>query len=197
MPKDALHATGLIGPNAILQYLPVLEQLGGCERRDQILARAGIFNVPDGSVMIPEHEAWRLHHQVRLEEPMMAPRLEAEAGKFTADYILANRIPPFVQKILKVLPSSLAARMVSKAIAQHAWTFVGSGRFRAVSPWQFEITDNPLVQHEQSDLCLCNWHAAVFQRLYQKLVAPDVTCIEVTCGAQTGHDTCRFVLTRP
>ena len=194
MSKDVRARTGLIGPNAILQMVPVLDQLGGTERRNQILARAGIFELPDGSAMVPETLAARLHRQVRIEEPGLAPALAAYAGKRTADYILAHRIPKPVQLFLKALPIVPSARILSQAIARHAWTFVGSGRFDVVDPMTFEITHNPLIAGERSDACLCYWHAAVFARLYQALVAPSFTCSEVTCGAQDPGQRCRFVL---
>ena len=194
-PQAPAHAAGLIGPNAILQMIPILDQLGGKARRTQMLARAGIFDLPDGNSMIPEADAARLHHQLRLEEPDMAPILAAHGGVRTADYILAHRIPQPAQKILKLLPAWAAARVLSKAISKHAWTFAGSGVFRVSSPWAFEIDGNPLIRGETSETCLCDWHAAVFARLYQELVTPRARCAETTCGAQGHGRPCRFEIT--
>lgn len=187
---------GLIGPNAILQLLPVIEQLGGSERVDRILAAANIPGIPDGSRMIPEADAARLHRQVRLEEPDQASGLAAEAGRRTADYILAHRIPKPVQTLLRALPASLAARLLSRSIARHAWTFAGSGQFRVLGPWRFEIVDNPLIRGERAAHPLCVWHSAVFEGLYRELVAPDCRCVETACAAQPGNDRCHFVLGR-
>ena len=39
--------TAMIGPNAILQMVPVLDQLGGLKLRTEVLARAGIFELPE------------------------------------------------------------------------------------------------------------------------------------------------------
>ncbi len=172
----------------------MIERLGGVERVDQMLARAGVFDVPDGTAMISERVAARLHRQLRAEEPELAPGLTAEAGRRTADYILAHRIPRPVQSLLKLLPSPLSARQLSAAIRRHAWTFAGSGRFRAVDPWTFEIYDNPLVAGERSGVCLCHWHAAVFARLYADLVHPRCQCAETECAAQGQHRPCRFAL---
>jgi divinyl protochlorophyllide a 8-vinyl-reductase len=133
---------------------------------------------------------------LRLEEPELAPALAAHAGTATADYILANRIPRPAQIVLKASPPAFAARTLAKAIARHAWTFAGSGAFTVVDPMTFEVTDNPLIAGERSDVCLCHWHSAVFERLYQTLVAPDVTCHEATCHAQDPELSCRFVLRR-
>jgi divinyl protochlorophyllide a 8-vinyl-reductase len=160
-----------------------------------MLAEAGVFEVPDGSHMIPEGDAARLHQVLRRDEPALAPELASEAGCATADYILAHRIPEFAQMILKLLPAPLAARALSKAIAKHAWTFAGSGDFRVVAPWSYEIADNPIVRGEHSDVPLCHWHAAVFTRLYQVLVDSRSVCREVACCAVRHGDSCRFEIT--
>ena len=55
----------LIGPNAVLQLLPEIERIGGEARVAQMLAEAGIFDVPDGTKMIPEGAAARLHQVLR------------------------------------------------------------------------------------------------------------------------------------
>lgn len=193
--SEPAHAEGLIGPNAILQFLPLLDRLGGPERRAQMLAAAGIFEVPDGQSMIPETDAARLHRQLRLDAPELAPRLSEAAGIETANYILAHRIPQAAQVVLKALPPPLAARVLSQAIARHAWTFAGSGAFRVAGPWRFEIADNPLIRGERSEVCLCDWHAAVFARLYGVLVSAKAQCREVQCAAQ-GGPVCRFELRR-
>lgn len=189
---------GRIGPNAILQLLPVIERIGGTDRVTQMLIRAGITRIPDGSEMIPETEAARLHRQLRLEEPEMAPRLAAEAGRGTARYILAHRIPKSAQIVLQIAPPVLSARMLARAIARHAWTFAGSGVFRTDGPWTFEIANNPIVEHEHSAHPLCQWHAAVFEELYRTLVHPRSRCRETCCRAQGAGNICRFeISTRP
>lgn len=161
-----------------------------------MLSDADVRDVPDGTRMIPEGDAARLHQVLRRDEPELAPQLAAEAGRATADYILAHRIPTVAQTILKALPAPLAARALSGAIARHAWTFVGSGAFRVVSPWCYEIAQNPIVRGEHSDTPLCHWHAAVFARLYQTLVHPDCTCRETQCCATGAGNPCRFAIVR-
>ncbi|WP_299326163.1 bacteriochlorophyll 4-vinyl reductase [Parasphingopyxis sp.] len=197
LPADArLDAPGLIGPNAILQLLPVVEQAYGAGRAGAMLKRARIAAVPDGEHMIPEGDAARLHRLLRVQDPERAPGLAAEAGRRTADYILAHRIPKFPQMVLKLLPAPLAARGLSRAIARHAWTFAGSGSFRVVDPWTFEIAHNPMISGEHSNLPICHWHAAVFERLYQALVCRRSMCVETQCGAQDDSDICRFEIFR-
>jgi divinyl protochlorophyllide a 8-vinyl-reductase len=194
--SEDVQQGALIGPNAVLQLLPEIERIGGEARVAQMLAEAGIFDVPDGTQMIPEGDAARLHQVLRRDEPDMAPQLASHAGRSTADYILAHRIPEVAQLILKLLPAPLAARALSRAIAKHAWTFAGSGAFRVVSPWCFEIGHNPIVRGEHSDTPLCHWHAAVFERLYQVLVHRRCICREVLCCAVAPGDVCRFEITR-
>lgn len=193
---EATHSSALIGPNAVLQLLPLIERLGGPERVDQMLARAGMFAPPAASGMIPEGQAARLHRQLRKEEADLAPLLAREAGEHTGDYILANRIPLPAQWLLKILPAGPAALLLSLAISKHAWTFAGSGAFSAKTPWVFEIAQNPLVRGETSERCLCHWHAGVFTRLYRELVSDTCHCVETHCCACTGDDCCRFEITR-
>lgn len=142
--------------------------------------------------MIPETDAAQLHQQLRREEPTLAPTLATRAGIGTADYILANRIPKQAQWVLKAMPKGASARMLSRAIAQHAWTFVGSGQLTVADPWTFEIAGNPLIKGETSERCLCDWHVGVFAQLYQTLVSRHAVCVETCCGAQKGADRCRF-----
>lgn len=190
------QAEGLIGPNAVLQLLPLIERIGGRTKVEHMLMTAGIYKIPDGTEMIQEGDAARLHQLLRSEEPALAPCLATEAGRRTARYILDNRIPKPVQVVLKLLPAGPAAHLLSKAIAQHAWTFVGSGSFRVVTPWRFEIKDNPVIRGEVSHEPLCVWHAAVFEELYRVLVHPDCRCRETECAAEPGRDACVFELTR-
>jgi divinyl protochlorophyllide a 8-vinyl-reductase len=187
----------LIRPNAILQLIPVLEAAGGPPLVRTLMAAAGLTRLPDGQSMIPEVQAARLHQAMRARLPRReATAIAEEAGARTADYILAHRIPKAAQTILRLLPARIAAPILARAITRHAWTFAGSGAFRAVTPWRFEIADNPVVRGETADHTLCAWHAAVFQRLYRVLVAPDVTCAELTCCAVKGQGVCVFTLGR-
>ncbi|MEJ8563184.1 bacteriochlorophyll 4-vinyl reductase [Yoonia sp. GPGPB17] len=195
MLRDANHTTGLIGPNAVLQLLPVLERAGGVRFRDQVMAAAGVFEAPGDDGMMPEAPAARMHQALRAIEPEMAPSLAWAAGERTAQYILAYRIPQMAQVVLKSLPAALAGPLLSRAIAKHAWTFAGSGTFRIAGPLTFEIADNPIVRGEVSDVPLCHWHCAVFETLFRTLVDPHLRCTEETCCAM-GAPACRFVLRR-
>ena len=191
----AAHPADRIGPNAILQLVPVIEARGGPGLLDELLSAAGIGALPDGTQMIDEGEAARLHQVLRGRLPGEAASMAEEAGAGTADYILAHRIPGAAKSLMRFAPPPLAARMLSAAIARHAWTFAGSGLFRRVSPYAFEIADNPVVRGESAPGPICHWHAAVFTRLYASLVSPRLTCRETACCA-AGAPACRFEITR-
>ena len=77
------------------------------------------------------------------------------------------------QRLIRALPAPLGARLLSAAIAKHAWTFAGSGAFTIVAhrPLTFEIAANPLAPGAAASPC-CHWHAAVFERLFSTLVWP-------------------------
>ena len=136
-----------------------------------------------------------MHQALRTLEPEMAPSLAWEAGVRTAHYIMEHRIPQAAQRVLKALPPVLAAPLLSRAIARHAWTFAGSGRFVREGALRFAIHDNPIVRGETGTTPLCHWHAAVFETLYRGLVDARLRCAETTCCA-TGHEACRFTLSR-
>lgn len=190
-------AQARIGPNAVLQLVPVLDRVVGRAARARLMTGAGLVDMPDGAAMILESPVARLHQNLRRDWPDLAPDMARMAGRRTGDYILTHRIPRRAQGLLRTLPAALSARLLAQAIARHAWTFAGSGRFRVVShaPLVFEIADNPLVRGEHAAAPVCHWHAAVFARLYTRLVAPDYICAETDCCA-TGAPACRFVLTR-
>jgi divinyl protochlorophyllide a 8-vinyl-reductase len=116
-----------------------------------------------------------------------------EAGLLTGDYILANRIPKAAQIVLKLLPRGLATRALTAAIGKHAWTFAGSGTFRAVStaPLVLEIANSPLCRGEASDTPLCDYYAGTFTRLYKTLADLETDIRETSCGAVEGGP-CRF-----
>jgi divinyl protochlorophyllide a 8-vinyl-reductase len=189
MRAGAGTARGLIGPNALTQLLPLLERVGGAELRETLLARAGVFELPDMTGLIEEGPVARLHQAMRAEVPDLAPALAREAGLRTADYILAHRIPAPVQAVLKRLPAWAAGPVLSKAIARNAWTFAGSGRFEVVRGWPaiLLIHDNPVVRGERSEVPICHWHSGVFERLYRVLASDRARVREVACCACGAH----------
>lgn len=192
------EAGGRIGPNAVLQLLPVLREAGGPALEARMLAEAGLAAPPSDAGLMAEGPAGAMHNALRAALPEKAPALLRRAGAGTGDYILAHRIPPLAQRLLRALPGVLAGPILARAIAKHAWTFAGSGAFRVVStrPLVFEITANPLIRHAQADQPICGWHEAVFDRLFQTLVDPRLRTREMCCAA-TGAPCCRFEIIRP
>ena len=132
--------------------------------------------LPSGEAMIPEMQVLRLHRWLALHEPIGSFRIAEDAGARTADYIITNRIPRPAVWLLRHLPAVVAAPLLMAAIRKHAWTFVGAGTFVPQSAWRFTIdrsrTGYPMMPPES----LFHWYAAVFTRLYCRLVAVDCTC---------------------
>lgn len=159
-----------IGPNAILQLVPVLDQVQGRAARDRLLGAAGVAVPPDDAGMWPEDQCRAAHLAVWQGCGDRAGAILTAAGLGTADYILAHRIPGPAKALIRALPGPLGARLLTAAITRHAWTFTGSGTFRVCArrPMTFEIAGNPLAFPGRP----CPWHAAVFSRLYQALVWP-------------------------
>ena len=182
-----------IGPNAILQTLDVLDHACGRSTRDRVMARAGVRVPPADAGMLPEADCAAVHRALREGLPDRAADLLRQSGLATGDYILRHRIPRPAQRLLLLLPAGLAARLLVRAIARHAWTFAGSGAFAVVGwrPLTVEVCDNPLIRGERSDLPLCHWHAAVFERLFARLVWSGVSVTEIACAA-AGDPACRF-----
>lgn len=183
-----------IGPNAILQTIAVLDRHLGRAERDRVMRLAGVPVPPPDSGMLPESQCRAVHQALRLSQGEAAEGLLWLSGLATGDYILANRIPGPAKALIRALPAFLGARLLAGAITKHAWTFVGSGRFRVVSfrPLTFRIDDNPL-RADSADHPSCHWHAAVFERLFATLVWPDVAVEETAC-ASVSQGPCLFVL---
>ncbi|MDP3265139.1 MAG: bacteriochlorophyll 4-vinyl reductase [Tabrizicola sp.] len=180
--------TGRIGPNAILQLIRVLDQCEGRAVRDRVMAVAGVAVPPDAAGMWPEAECRSVHLAVHVVLPERAEGLLRLAGTATADYVLAHRIPQAAHLAIRALPGVLGARVLTAAIARNAWTFVGSGRF-AVAGWRpltFVVEGNPLDPGEGR---ACVWHAAVFERLFRRLVWPSAMVADKRDGRA-----CRFTI---
>lgn len=179
-----------IGPNAILQLVRVIDHFEGRAARDRVMAVAGVAVPPDDAGMWPEAECRAVHVATHVVMPDRAEGLLRLAGTATADYILEHRIPRVAQAVIRLLPGPLGARVLAAAITRNAWTFVGSGRFRVAAhrPLTFEIADNPLHPGEGR---ACVWHAAVFERLFRRLVWRAAMVSEADCGRL-----CRFEVRR-
>ncbi|MFL0671337.1 MAG: bacteriochlorophyll 4-vinyl reductase [Erythrobacter sp.] len=185
----------LIGPNAVLQTVAAMEaRLGRAETR-AILDDAQIAALPSGEAMIPEVQALRLHRWLALHEPIGSFGIAEDAGARTADYIIAHRIPRVAAWLLRHLPAALAAPILMAAIRQHAWTFIGAGAFAPRGAWAFTIdrslAHDPLMPPDS----LFHWYAALFARLYQRLVAPGCLC-RIVPASVPGADRRDYAITR-
>jgi divinyl protochlorophyllide a 8-vinyl-reductase len=186
----------LIGPNAIIQLVEVLRTHWGNQETRKLLNAVGqgtYFDEPP-SDMVPQKQVAALHQQLySVVDRQEFKRLSADAGRRTGDYLLAHRIPGPAQWLLKRLPDALAARVLSRAIQKHAWTFAGSGVF--AYRWQgglvFSITGNPITAGLHSEIPICDYYAATFERIFRVIVNDNWRVVERTCEA-TGAAACLF-----
>jgi divinyl protochlorophyllide a 8-vinyl-reductase len=191
----------LIGPNAIIQMAEALcAWMGPVNTRtlmDAVQLGAYLDRPPKN--MVPQTEVAALHTEVYRQLDLAAfKRVSADAGKRTGDYLLANRIPKPVQWLLKRLPDRLAASILSRAIAKHAWTFAGSGVFGY--GWQpqlvYSIKGNPITAGLHTEVPVCDYYAATFERIFRVLVNDDWRAVEFACEA-SGAEACRFEICAP
>jgi divinyl protochlorophyllide a 8-vinyl-reductase len=192
-----MTALARIGPNAITRVAEALRPLGGDSAVRRVFGRAGLAAYVDTppQAMVDEAEVTALHAAMRAELGAdTARQVAADAGRRTADYLLAHRIPSFAQRLLRALPAGLAARLLLRAIGAHAWTFAGSGHFcgRPMrGGMQLQIQHNPLCRGQRSAAPACDFYTAVFQRLFTVLVHPRAQATEQACEAR-GDPACVF-----
>ena len=181
-----------IGPNAVIQTGQALSALYGPGVARLIFEAAGIgrYIGVSPTTMIDEREPVALFAAIQTTLPRAeADRVLAEAGHRTGHYILENRIPLIARQVLPKLPAPLSSRLLLSAIARHAWTFAGSGRFQGrVTGWKrpvvtLVIAANPLATPG------CPWHGAVFQRLFASLCG-DVTSVRHSQCCARGDGAC-------
>lgn len=188
--KAEAQAKGLIGPNAVSQLRPAAQEAGRECRAAALFAAAGEtgwLRTPP-TAMVPADRVARLH---RLFREAGEQAVLAEAGRLTADYLLAARIPRGAQRVLRALPPRPASWLLTPAIAAHAWTFAGHVTARAGNPTVFEIAANPLCAGERAGDPVCVWHCAVFERLFRALVSRRAQVRETRCTT-LGDPVCRF-----
>ena len=170
----------VVGPNAILQTAAALEAHGGRALVRRTFGVAGLAALIDSppEAMVPQDMAASLFRAVEDTLPADGARQVAiDAGRRTGAYILHNRIPAPARLLLRVLPAGLAGPLLLRAVAAHAWTFAGSGRvaIHHGPPARLEIHDNPLA------MARCDWHRAVLETLFRRLVHPGIAVTESTC----------------
>lgn len=195
------HAAGRIGPNAIIRLAEALRAHSGDARTEAVFAAANLspYLAQPPSDMVDEREVIALQSALRAAlVPADAAQVSAHAGRLTADYLLAHRIPRLVQSLLGFLPAPVAARVLVSAIGRHAWTFAGTGEFTAVfaptrdaPPLRFSVRHCPICRGATASAPLCDYYAATFEHLFRTLVRSSTRVTESSCEAQ-GGSACTF-----
>ncbi len=191
-------AAGRIGPNAVTRLAEALARTGD-GAAERVFAAAGLLGhlaqPPDR--MVPDDDVARLHEALRREFGCRrAADVADQAGRLTADYLLANRIPALAQRILRLLPAPLALALLLKAIGRHAWTFAGRGRFgwrREGRTFILSLAGGPVSRDTTAESPVCAYYAATFERLFQVILRRPVAVIETACEA-TGAPACEFTV---
>jgi divinyl protochlorophyllide a 8-vinyl-reductase len=185
-----------IGPNAITRIAEALAGMAGPEARRRVFLMAQLLphlqHPPEA--MVPDDEVARLHEALVVElGPARAAQISAEAGRLTAEYLLANRIPQIAQRMLGLLPRRAALWVLLKAIEHHAWTFVGGGSFswQAGTIFRLSLQGGPVCRNLKTDCPACAYYAATFEHLFRKIISADIDVIETACEAM-GDPACVF-----
>ena len=194
---DGGGATGLIGPNAILQLQKPLAELVGVGALDRLLVQSRVAK-PTGQDMIPEEDVRDVHLALARSFPKHAAAVRSMSGTATGAYIRRHRIPKSAALLLRWLPALLGERILTRAIVCHAWTFCGSGSVssrRVGEAIEISIRNNPLVETRSDGLLQCDWHEAVFRDLYASLLRRDYRVEETECCGAGAPD-CTFRIDR-
>lgn len=189
-------ANGRIGPNAIIRAAEALTALESPSLTTAVFRQAGIERYLAGPPehLVPEAEVAALH--IATHAALGTARARSAgwiAGQRTAAYLLANRIPQPVRRLLRRLPPRLAARLLLRAIRRHAWTFIGTGTLRIAhgNPTVVTVHDCPLCRGLTAGEPACDFYAAAFERLFASLVHANARAVETDCAA-AGAPACRF-----
>lgn len=192
----ATAGAGRIGPNAVIRLVEALDACEGRAITTKLFRTAGLEHYVGAppQTMVAEDEVTVLHRHLRDLLPHARARTVSWiAGQRTADYLLQNRIPKPMQRILRILPRRVSPFILLTAIGKHAWTFAGSARFswRLGHPIAFALDDCPLCRSAQSDAPCCDYYAATFETLFRTLIDSQARVTETACIA-AGAPACRF-----
>ena len=184
-----------IGPNAIIQTVAALREAVGKPHAAILLAAATgrtFAEMPEH--MVNEDEVIRFVHAIRESlAPAQAAAVMRESGVRTAEYLIANRIPRFAQRIMRVLPAGASLRILLGAIMKHTWTFAGSAAVRVTFGRVplMTLQHCPMCRGLHSEGPCCVYYTATLERLMQRLVSPRATVREEVCEA-SGAPSCVF-----
>lgn len=190
--RGTLHR---VGPNTLIQTLEAVRHQRGRAWSIYLAARAGLPD-PLPQTMVDERLFAALTGELLRELGAAETRLIlAEAGEKTGHYVLHNRIPGFAKGGLRLLPRSLRLRSLMKAIAKHAWTFTGSGRFRhRIVSGGAEFTLDPSLVCTVAGAAthpMGTYYAGAFRMLIRSLVDSRASVDETECTCR-GAERCRF-----
>jgi divinyl protochlorophyllide a 8-vinyl-reductase len=191
-----------IGPNAIIQLAAAIDRLHGHQVMRDVFDAADQARHLDRppARMVDELDVVALHRAGRaLMGVADFTAAAALAGSLTGDYVLQHRIPAAARTLLPRLPDFVASRVLARAIARHAWTFAGSGRFAyRFGPQGLVLTirNPPLARSFRSPVPGCHYYAATFERIFRELVNGRAQVSETDC-ASTGTAACRFLIRWP
>jgi divinyl protochlorophyllide a 8-vinyl-reductase len=194
----ASAAVPRVGPNAITRIAEALRSDHDEHLARAVFAAAGLSGWLDAlpGAMVPEGDVAALHRALvaGLGE-REARAVAASAGRRTAAYLLAHRIPGPVRLLLWLLPAGPSARLLMRAIGRHAWTFVGSGTFEAThgAPVIVTITGGPLRAAGAAAPSVAAYYAATFEALFRALVHPR-TIVTARRRATEATASCAFAL---
>jgi divinyl protochlorophyllide a 8-vinyl-reductase len=186
---------GFLGSQAVTRIIEEVERQIDLDAANQLLSDARIDRIPAWNKPVPEGRVAALHQAIRRRHPEKAECICRNAGRATTDYLLGNRISVRAQELIKKAPQTVAMWLVTRSAMMNARHFGGSGEFIIQSSTVFELRSNPVLLGETSASPVCHYHAAAFERMYQLLVDPDLTCRETACEAM-GDDACRFEISR-
>ena len=162
----------------------------------ELLRAAGLesYAAEMPSEMVPEGDVTALYRtlRTRLSESAADASMRL-AGRKTAAYLLAHRIPRAAQAILRSLPGRLAAPVLLRAITRHTWTFAGSGIGSAAvgPPVRISIAGCPLCRDSIATAPICRYYAESFEALFRELVSARASASEIHCEA-AGARSCVF-----
>lgn len=121
-----------IGPNSVIQSLEAVEALEGVDARAAVARATGWAERALPTAMIPEAEFVAMVAAIRGHlPPSRAEAVLREAGYRTATYVKTHRVPGVVRAVLPYLPTRVGLGLLLWMFQKHAWTFAGSGAFRA------------------------------------------------------------------
>jgi divinyl protochlorophyllide a 8-vinyl-reductase len=175
---------GRIGPNAIIRIGEALMAIEGTSKAACVYSRADLsaYLGSPPTAMVEETEVARLMAALQTElGPERARTIGWMAGLRTGDYVLKHRIPLAAQRLLALLPSALAGRVLAAAIRRHAWTFAGSAEIEICgsNPLRVTFHGSPLCCDRLAQGPACAFYRATFERLFRALVHPDARVSEV------------------